>query len=253
MIFEKESLGFTILDVIELHQKDINSFNSGRTFNALSFRTKADTLLRTESKEYVMTDNSVAYVPARLDYTRISAEDELIVIHFYIMNYQSKEIELFVAKDPEKMSELFRRILSVWNAKETGYRYRCTALLYEIFAECHAQIAPSAVKSSKIQKSVDYIHENYKNGDITIADVAKRSFMSEVYFRKLFKEEYGVSPQKYIVNLRIQNAAGLISTGYYSLKEVALMSGYNDYKYFSVEFKRIMGISPSEYFYNFEE
>ena len=253
MIFEKESLGFTILDVIELHQKDINSFNSGRNFNALSFRTKADTLLRAESKEYVMTDNSVAYVPARLDYTRISAEDELIVIHFYIMNYQSKEIELFVAKDPEKMSELFRRILSVWNEKETGYRYRCTAILYEIFAECHAQIAPSEVKSSKIQKSVDYIHENYKNGDITIADVAKRSFMSEVYFRKLFKEEYGVSPQKYIVNLRIQNAAGLISTGYYSLKEVALMSGYNDYKYFSVEFKRIMGISPSEYFYNFEE
>ena len=88
---------------------------------------------------------------------------------------------------------------------------------------------------------------------LTIADVAKRSFMSEVYFRKLFREEYGTSPQKYIVNLRIQNAAGLISTGYYSLKEVALMSGYNDYKYFSVEFKRIMGASPSEYFYNFEK
>ena len=253
MFFEKEMISFNILDVIELKQKDINSFNSGRNFNALSFRTRANTVLKTEAKEYVMRDNSVAYVPARFDYTRVAVEDELIVIHFDTMNYQSRKIEFFEASDPEKMSSLFRRILENWNAKELGYKYRCTALLYEILAECHVQNATRLPTNSKIQKSVDYIYENYKNGDLTIADVAKRSFMSEVYFRKLFREEYGTSPQKYIVNLRIQNAAGLISTGYYSLKEVALMSGYNDYKYFSVEFKRIMGASPSEYFYNFEK
>ena len=76
--------------------------------------------------------------------------------------------------------------------------------------------------------------------------------MSEVYFRKLFKKEYGISPQKYIIQLRIQNAVGLISTGYYSLKEIAYMSGYNDCKYFSVEFKKAMGVSPSEYLYNYK-
>ena len=75
--------------------------------------------------------------------------------------------------------------------------------------------------------------------------------MTEVYFRKLFKQEYGVSPQKYIIDLRMQNAVGLIATGYYSLKDVAAMSGYNDYRYFSVEFKRKYGVSPSEYSYNY--
>ena len=74
--------------------------------------------------------------------------------------------------------------------------------------------------------------------------------MSEGYFRKLFKEEFGISPQKYIIELRIQNAVALISKGYYSLKEIAYMSGYNDYKYFSVEFKKSMGVSPSEYIYD---
>ena len=76
--------------------------------------------------------------------------------------------------------------------------------------------------------------------------------ISASHLRALFKKEYGVSPQKYIVNLRIQNAVGLISTGYYSLKEVAYMSGYNDYKYFSVEFKKKTGVSPSEYRYDYE-
>jgi AraC-like DNA-binding protein len=77
--------------------------------------------------------------------------------------------------------------------------------------------------------------------------------MSEVYFRRLFKEEYGVSPQKFIIDLRIQNAVALISTGYYSLKEVALMSGYSDYKYFSIEFKKAMGVSPSQYISGYGE
>ena len=76
--------------------------------------------------------------------------------------------------------------------------------------------------------------------------------MSEVYFRKLFKKEYGIPPQKFIINLRIQNAIGLISTGYYSLTDVAFASGYNDYKYFSTEFKKIIGISPSKYIYNYK-
>ena len=94
--------------------------------------------------------------------------------------------------------------------------------------------------------------KNYKKGDLSIKEIADKSFMSEVYFRKLFKEEYGISPQKYIIDLRIQNAIGLISAGYYSLKEVAYMSGYHDYKYFSVEFKKAMGVSPSEYVYNYK-
>ena len=87
---------------------------------------------------------------------------------------------------------------------------------------------------------------------VSIKELADRSFMSEVSFRKLFKKKYGVSPQRFIINLRMQNAAGLISTGYYSLKEVALMSGYEDYKYFSVEFKKTTGVSPSKYLYNYE-
>ena len=108
------------------------------------------------------------------------------------------------------------------------------------------------VKNSKIQNSIEYILANYKKSDLSIKEIADRSFMSEVYFRKLFKEEYGSSPQKYIIKLRSQNAVGLISTGYYSLSEVAYMSRHSDYKYFSTEFKKAMGVFPSEYLYNFK-
>ena len=253
MFFEKEMIYFNILDVMELDQTNINLFNSGRNFNALSFRIRSDAVVKTEAKEYAMGDGTVAFVPARLDYTRVAGVDKMIVIHFNATNYQAKAIESFEATHPERMEQLFCRILECWRAKEIGYKYQCAAILYEIFAECYAQNFRVQQSSSKIRASVDYILESYTSPELTVGEAAKRSFMSEVYFRRLFKAEYGTSPQKYIVDLRIQHAAGLISAGYYSLKEVALMSGYKDYKYFSVEFKRLIGVSPSEYSYNYQE
>ena len=252
MFFEKEILSFHILDVLEIKQNNVSTFNTGRNFNALSFRFRADAYLRTEKNEYHMRENFVSYVPARLNYSRVATVDEMIVIHFETVNYHTENVEYFQPKNPEVLAKLFRKILDCWNRKELGYKYKCSAILCEIFAECYIQNYVSKSQNSKIQNSVEYLFKNYKKSDLSIKEIADKSFMSEVYFRKLFREEYGVSPQKYIINLRIQNAVGLISTGYYSLKEIAYMSGYNDYKYFSVEFKKAMGVSPSEYLYNYK-
>ena len=253
MFFKKEKISFNILDVLYLCQDNVNIYNSGRNFHALSFRFAADTVLCTEKNEYYLRDNFVSYFPARLDYHRISKRDEMIVVHFETTNHTSKAIEYFEAKDPCVLSELFKEILRRWNEKEIGYEYKCSALLYEILAECYAENYNKKTITSKIQASVDYINQNYKNSSLSIREAADKSFMSEVYFRKLFKEEYGISPQKYIISLRIQNAAGLILSGYYSLKEIAYMSGYTDCKYFSTEFKKRLGVSPSQYSYDFKQ
>lgn len=70
MFFEKDLLSFNILDVLELKQHDVNMFNSGRNFNALSFRFHSDAVLTTKTERYSIKDNYVSYFPARLDYTR---------------------------------------------------------------------------------------------------------------------------------------------------------------------------------------
>lgn len=253
MFFEKEILSFNILDVLELKQKNVNMLNTGRNYNALSFRFRADTYLKTKKHKYHIKDNFVSYVPARLDYSRACTVDEMIVVHFDTINYHTEDIEFFIPKDPNALSELFREILDCWNRKEVGYKYKCSAILCDILAECYRQNFKPESQNSIIQKSVDYILKNYKHKELYIREIAEQSFMSEVYFRKLFKAEYGISPQKYIIKLRMQNALGLISTGYYSLKEVAEMSGYCDYKHFSVEFKKSVGVSPSEYIYNYQK
>lgn len=251
MFFEKEFMRFNILDVLKLSQGNIDSFNNGRRFNAISFRFRSDTVLKTAGDEHKVFDNYISLVPAGLDYRRISKEDELIVIHFDAPEVSSNKIEAFLPREPKKYAELFSTAYEIWEKKEAGYKYKCGAKLLEIFAECYSENIMPIKGKSPISESVEYLEKNFADPTITVNKIAAKSFMSEVYFRKLFKAELGTSPKKYIIKLRIQKAVSLINTGYYSLKEVAEMCGYTDYKYFSVEFKASIGCSPSEYEYEF--
>lgn len=250
MFFDTDNLAFTVLDVLEVHQENISNDNKERNFSALSFRFEADTVLKTDAEEYVAATNCVCYVPAQLNYRRISKKDRMIVVHFHALNYSGSRIELFYPQNPESLGELFQVLLDSWKSQTPGYTYRCSAIFNEILAVCYQQNYRKTAPD-KIQNAFRYLEDNYRKYDLTIAEIAQQSFISEVYFRKLFKQQYGISPRKYIIKLRIQTAMELIATGYYSLQEVAEKVGYRDYKYFSVEFKAFTGISPSKYFYHF--
>lgn len=250
MLFEKEYINAQIIGVVRLKQGEISIFNTGRDFNALSFRMHSDAVLYSNGQEYKMKDGSVGFVPANVDYKRIATFDEMTVVHFITDGDVSKSIEAFEISDFRYLKMLFDKIWDCFEKKESGYKYKCASVFYEILAECHRQNGLDEAYVSKIKNSVEFIKGNFTDPDLKLEAVAKCSFVSEVYFRKLFKEEYGISPLKYIINLRIQRAMQLISEGYYTLKEVAYMSGYNDYRHFSTEFKKINGVSPSEFMHS---
>ena len=195
-----------------------------------------------------MTDGSVSFIPRDLDYERTASKDRMIVIHFNTIGYTGKRITVFSPENPEALKSLFEEILVCWLQKEPGYRYRCHGLLYEIFALCHSHTSRPR-KSSKIAEGVSYIQSHWDDPALTIGQAADRSNMSEVYFRRLFYREFGTTPKHYLIDLRLQNALSLMDTGYFTLQEIAAKCGYTDYKYFSVEFKRHKGYSPSEYAY----
>lgn len=252
MLFENEMLSFTLLDVLYIDQKGFSLFNTGRGFDALSYRIHADTHLKTETQDIALSDGSLCVVPAGLDYARISSHDEMIVVHLTFHGERPQVIECAPVSDPEAMEARFRELLRVWEEKAPGYYYTASALLSKILGDCYCQTKEFKVPSPKIAEAVAYMKQNLANPDLTIRDCAAASYISEAYFRRLFRAAYGMAPQAYLIGLRISRAVTLMSGGYYSIKEVAALSGYRDYKYFSTEFKRIKGVSPSEYLYNYK-
>ena len=251
MIFEQDNLVFQILDVISIHQLGSKTINPQRNFDALSFRFHADTTIECRDKVTVLSDNSLSFFPSNTSYTRISSHDDMIVIHLKVLNYSSSTIETYRPTKPDVLAGLFRRAYECWNNKDVSYRHETAAILNSIFAEIYKDNCFVKEHVSKIGEAIKYINKFIYSPELSLAEAARQAFMSDTYFRKLFKKEFGMAPKEYVIEKRIRYAASLIISGNCSLKEVATFVGYNDYKHFSVEFKRVTGKSPSEYNYNY--
>lgn len=104
----------------------------------------------------------------------------------------------------------------------------------------------------KISKTVleakNYIDINYRK-ELTLQDISRIVNVSPQYFSKLFKEETGFNFIEYLTNSRIEKAKELIKNSPMTMKEVCYEVGYNDPNY-SRLFKKIVGVSPTNYLKN---
>ena len=71
--------------------------------------------------------------------------------------------------------------------------------------------------------------------------------ISETHLRRIFKQDFNISPIKYINCLKLDKAKNMLQSSNYTINEIALSVGYDDPYYFSRVFKRETGLSPSEY------
>ncbi|NLM04134.1 MAG: response regulator [Clostridiales bacterium] len=101
-----------------------------------------------------------------------------------------------------------------------------------------------------VSEAIDYIKNNYFQ-NINIKDLAENLYISESYLSRLFKEHTGYTLVEYITNYRMNKATELLKDHTIKIYEVAELVGYNDARYFSVLFKKHMGVSPMEFKYNF--
>lgn len=100
--------------------------------------------------------------------------------------------------------------------------------------------------SGLIREALDYIHAHY-NREISLDEVAKAMNMSYHYFSKFFKETTGQNFIDYLTELRVEKSKELLKDLSLSIKNISYDVGYSDPNYFSKLFKRITGITPTEY------
>jgi two-component system response regulator YesN len=97
-----------------------------------------------------------------------------------------------------------------------------------------------------MERALEYIHEYYMN-DISLDDVSGSIQMSAGYFSTFFKQEIGSTFIDYLTRLRVDKAKQLMANPGLRIYEISEMVGYQDSKYFSRVFKRVLGVSPAEY------
>jgi AraC-like DNA-binding protein len=82
---------------------------------------------------------------------------------------------------------------------------------------------------------------------VRLKDIARAACLSSFHFHRVFKETFGVTPQKYLAIQRLERAAHLLRHTGRTVTEITLESGFQSPGSFSSLFSRHFGVSPAEY------
>ncbi|OAS20477.1 response regulator [Paenibacillus oryzisoli] len=97
-----------------------------------------------------------------------------------------------------------------------------------------------------IEIAKDFIQQHYRE-DLMLQTVADRVYLNPFYFSKLFKDQTGKSFTNFLMEVRIQEAKKLLAMPEIKVYEVGGMVGYDEPESFSRAFKKLVGVSPTEY------
>ncbi len=247
MIFDEKNVGFYLRDVIKHDRTNYTLIQNTRALPALSFRLSGSGYFEANGKRHDYVEKSVLYLPPNIKYTHHSDKEELIAVIFEVYNYDGRELE-FLDMCDAKCQMYFEQLYETWTQKASDHNYRSMAILYKLFAHLNtiSEQKSKNIRLEKIKGSVDHLNKSFTDPGLSISAAAELSNMSEVYFRRIFHEEFDCSPLDYVLRLKLDRAKILLEGGY-SVKETALLSGFNSYSYFMHFFKAKIGITPAEY------
>lgn len=225
------------------------AFHNNLSCNELIYHISGKSLVCFNGKTALCEENTIRFLPKgeNKNYT-VTRMDHTECIDIFFDTDACISAEMFTIKlnNDVAIAPLFKKIFSLWVAKNDGYYFECLSLLYKIFAICQKQTYLPESQYRKIEPAIEYIGENFTN-EISIDMLSALCGISAATLKKLFVKKFGITPTKYIIGVRMHYACDLLRSGLYSVSQTSLMCGYNSIYYFSRQFKAREGVSPSEY------
>ena len=230
-----------------------------RNHESLFIVTKGALLYERDGERHVIEKGQVGYI-ARGSIDKSSAyqceEVSYIASNFCFDRQNARPTrtlpfdELCSAGIAYPYDKLFARAHHSFLSGAPGCIAVCNGLLLQIIGHLYSErMTGSAdlIKGRRLEKSIQYLRENYGSADLTISSMACIANMSEKHFRRLFFELYRQTPYAFLQQFRIDRAEILLSNTAKSIADIALQCGFSDVYSFSHSFKKHTGRSPGEY------
>lgn len=149
--------------------------------------------------------------------------------------------------------QYFKNLPFLNNEKEQKYislSLKIQSLLAICIAEMFEKFDLESFQTDKegyrLLPALEYINGHYKK-EIKLNTLADLCFVSENYFHALFKKKFDITPNNYVLQLRMNEALNLLSNSSMQIKEVAQETGFYDAAYFSRTFTKMYKICPREF------
>ncbi len=162
----------------------------------------------------------------------------------------SATIQYLSSMDDKEIKAKFTEIREVLIFQQYGYPIKAVGIFYELVARLkslsHNAVTHQSMYPDVVRNAMVYLTENY-NIPFNAPKTAAAVNISPSRLRTLFKQWLGESPRQYHTRYRINQASRLLREQRLLISEVATEVGYDDVRYFSRVFKRILEVSPSQF------
>ena len=201
---------------------------------------------------FTVEPGNILYLPYLSSYTMQirSPEYKHIYCDFMYDDPLPRVGAVYASPYGDEAEKLFRRLYQCYSVPDSAAFPDCMAYLYQIYALVVRWKNPAYLKKSaleKIQQARNYMNANFHDSTLGVRQLAEGAGMSEVYFRKLFKTQYLLSPGQYLTAVRLKKAKELMAYPYLTLEECARQCGFSSVQYFCRVFKQHTGLTPARY------
>lgn len=202
-----------------------------------------------EKNIFYCKKNDIIFMPEHSDYiVEATYPGDCYAINFKITDTVS--FEPFVLNIGDSVTDKFKSAEKAFRLKSYGYEMRCKANLYSIICslldEHEKKYVPKSTEKI-IKPALEYIQKNYTSKNISVEHLAKLCGISTTYLRNIFLKCKNTTPIKYINDLKLSRAKELIASDYYSVPKISELSGFGDESYFCRYFKKMTGMTATEY------
>lgn len=122
------------------------------------------------------------------------------------------------------------------------------SLFYELKTDCFTAscLSPNVNHHSTITQAIEYMKQHYRS-PLSVNDISAYCNLSASYFHKLFVSTTHITPNNYLLNLRLSAAKSLLASTTMSISEVAQKCGFQSSAYFSDCFRRHFNMCPGQF------
>ncbi|MCC5910632.1 MAG: response regulator [Clostridiaceae bacterium] len=181
-------------------------------------------------------------------YIKKKHKDIIIIILSAYEDFQLAQQALRVGVDdyilkpakPTEIASVLDKYIKKINSNNTSLK-PCSNTL-----PCKESDSLEAQKHFSLQIVLDYI-DDHLNDSIPLEDAAELLNVTPSYFSRLFKKEMGVKFINYVTNKKIEKAKAWLETTDMPVLNIALELGFREANYFSKVFRKLEGITPTEY------
>lgn len=218
--------------------------------------------LQYNGKIHNLSKGDCVFIDCRKPYSHSTKDNlwSLQWIHFYgpnLLSIYEKYLERggmpsFHPKELTPLTETWGQLFALAKSDDyirdmkinQGLNTLLTLLMNESWHP-HATADP-ALKKQNVLPVKQYLDEHYAE-KIRLDDLAEQFFISKYYLTRIFKEQFGVSINHYLLSARITKAKQLLRFTDEKVEVIGYTCGLGNPNYFSRTFRNVEGVTPSEY------